>query len=416
MRWLLSVVLALGLTSDALAGKWADIDEPLRTEATAPADAAVVVGLENYPFLTDVPYAARDAEAFKRWLVYTRGVPVRHVHHLEGASAQRILQAVEEAASEVGMGGTLWFYFAGHGAAHPETGERLLVGDTAKTSEVDFLAGSLQVADIHHAAQSSGVQVVLVLDACYNGFGRDGSQLVDSRFAVPLYIPKPLDFGSVEWTAAGPSELAGVLNQTKHGAFTYFVVGALRGWADGELGDTPDGIVTLEEAAAYVDRALDEAGYRNQNPAISGDMNSALAISSELMTDKVQQKPDFSQTATVTSNESIESTPKSHTNRTTIWGGFHKINSWNYEYPTYGYNPTGTVGINYERKNETHWTYGGGIKYITYNSDVDVKLENETTLLGARRHCALRSNSTSNHRNGEAPLPGTDDRILYWQR
>ena len=47
----------------------------LETDAEAAQDAAVLIGIEAYPFLPDVPYAKRDVEAFRQYLPKTRGVP-----------------------------------------------------------------------------------------------------------------------------------------------------------------------------------------------------------------------------------------------------------------------------------------------------------------------------------------------------
>lgn len=46
----------------------------------------------------------------------------------------------------------------------------------------------------------------------------------------------------------------------------YFAIGALRGWADGELTNVRDGKVTAEEAQAYVSRALRALQIRDQQP------------------------------------------------------------------------------------------------------------------------------------------------------
>ena len=54
--------------------------EPLR----APDDAAVVIGIEDYAFLPDVPFAERDAQAVSDLLVYTIGVPADRVRVLSG--------------------------------------------------------------------------------------------------------------------------------------------------------------------------------------------------------------------------------------------------------------------------------------------------------------------------------------------
>jgi hypothetical protein len=60
----------LALTTIALAAEPVpDIDSPARTGLRSEADAAVVVGLEEFAYVADVPYARRDAQAFYDFLV-----------------------------------------------------------------------------------------------------------------------------------------------------------------------------------------------------------------------------------------------------------------------------------------------------------------------------------------------------------
>jgi len=87
---------------------------------------------------------------------------------------------------------------------------------------------------------------------------------------VPAYAVKAKG-GVSQWNAAGPNQLSSPLEPVEHGAFTYFAIGALRGWADGELDGKTDGMVTAEEAQAYVSRALRRSGLNEQTPVWVGD-------------------------------------------------------------------------------------------------------------------------------------------------
>jgi len=261
--------MLLTVLSIAVALAVPGIGEPVRSGASSPADAAVVIGFESYPLLgVDVRYARADASAFYDTLVYTRGVPPAKVHRLESASRSMILDAVAAASSEVGPGGTLWVYFAGHGAADPKTGARLLLADDVRADPRSFSASGVSVAALEDEAGAH--PMMIVLDTCYVGLGRDGTQLTDKRPAIPHYAFAAGPETRV-WTATSGSEFAGTYEPGRHGAFTYFAVGALRGWADGELNGTPDGTVTLIEAQAYVDRALRLAQTRGQTPTLSGE-------------------------------------------------------------------------------------------------------------------------------------------------
>ena len=246
------------------------IDLPLRTNAQANRDAAVVIGVETYAFLPDVEHARSDARAMHNTMVYTRGIPAEQVQLLQNANREQILSAVQRAREAAD--GMLWITFSGHGAASPDTGELLLVGDDAKSDAQVFLSRSVSVSEL---VQAAGGDVTLLLDTCHAGRGAQGSHLVEgARFAVPVAAmadSQPRSDGVVRiWTAARPSEIAQTYAPASHGLFTYFAVGAWRGWADGELDGQPDGRVTLREAHAYVARAIGTVDPGGQMPTLEG--------------------------------------------------------------------------------------------------------------------------------------------------
>ena len=266
-----------------------DLEGPVRSGATSEEDAAVIVGNEQYAFIPHVPFSRRDAQAFRDFLVYTRGVPPDRIQHLEGASAETIVAAVRTAAEMVGPEGTLWFYFAGHGAASPTTGERMLLGDDVKSNPTLFELRAVKVNDIK-AAGNAAHSMLLVIDACYSGVGRGGEPLGEGkRLAVPSYA---LSGGkqTAIWTAAQDNEMAGPYAPAKHGVFTYFVIGAMRGWADGILSGRPDDQVTLDEAQEYVGRAMRTVQESSQAPAVATESSLSQWV---LSSGNLEEGPDL---------------------------------------------------------------------------------------------------------------------------
>lgn len=244
------------------------LSEPLRTGNSAPQDAAVVIGLEDYAFLPDIPYARADAQVFADWLVYTRGVPADRVRLLTAGSVEDMRSAVAEAREMAGSNGTVWVYYAGHGAASTTDRRLMLLGDDAKATASSFLARGVTAEDLGEIATAGG-RAFMVIDACQSGTSPDGKSLIPgTRLAIPVEefaVPGELTL----WTSTSPGQLANPYPPARHGAFTYFAVGALRGWADGELGGSPDGVVTVEEAKIYVDRSL-RGVQVDQQPALLG--------------------------------------------------------------------------------------------------------------------------------------------------
>jgi formylglycine-generating enzyme required for sulfatase activity len=278
MRPLLVLVAALAFP--ALAAELPSIDRPLRTGRSATGDAAVVIGVEDYVYLPQASYASQDAQAMYDFLVYTRGVPSSRVALLQGGTSRRkIIEAVTTAGKQVGAGGTVWVYFAGHGSASPSTRERLILPENTLADAGDFDEQGVRLAELQRLAGSGGGEVLLITDACFTGAGRAGGTLLsDGRAWVP---PQATAVGrSVQWDAAQANQVAGPLAAARHGAFTYFAIGAMRGWADGQVTGERDGVVTSEEAHLYVREALRAVGIRDQAPSLVGEGAAARTLAS----------------------------------------------------------------------------------------------------------------------------------------
>jgi hypothetical protein len=267
---LLSILL---IPSSAVGAPLPDVIEPLRTGDTAKSDAAVVIGLERYAFLPEVPFANRDANAFFNFLRFSRGIPEDQIQLLAGSNREQILAALERATRQVGPGGRLWVYFAGHGGAAPATGERLLLGDDAKVDSTTWMARAVSLTEMTAAVR--GHNTLIVLDACFTGTGRSGDALTGERFAIPTWVASPKDDVTI-WAATSSSQPAAPFGEVGHGLFTYFVVGALRGWADGKLSGTKDGLVTLDEAQAYAASAMRFVRAGGQQPEVVGSKDIVL--------------------------------------------------------------------------------------------------------------------------------------------
>jgi len=108
---------------------------------------------------------------------------------------------------------------------------------------------------------------VVVLDVCFSGLGTDGEQLLaGTQFSVPGSFAEVRDVTVL--TAGRPSDLAGALPGAARPAFSYLVLGALRGWGDTDGDDR----VNASEAVDYargVLRTLDPG--RSQTPQVSGE-------------------------------------------------------------------------------------------------------------------------------------------------
>jgi uncharacterized caspase-like protein len=243
-------------------------------------DAAVVVGIERYAHIAQIPGASDNATYWYDYLVRTRGVPLANVGLLldNDATLEDIEWSIDEATQQVSETGTLWFVFVGHGAPSRDGEDGLLIGfdvqEKARSMAVRSLRRSQLLARL---AASRAEQIQVYLDTSFSGRATNGEQLVAGL--QPLVVTAAdatADPRMTLFTAARGDEYAGPLPGAERPAFSYLALGGIRGWADADL----DGSVTAEELRSYVDRVLRLLDRdRRQRPTLSGASQTRLARS-----------------------------------------------------------------------------------------------------------------------------------------
>ncbi len=261
------ILLSALLAPAAMAGDlWPDLSgEPEGIDATVGrSDAALIVGIENYAFLPDIPGAGKNADDWERWMMH-RGVPLPNLHVLVDrlnsggdavvATREEILNSARKAASAVGPEGTLWVVFIGHGAPALDKEDVLLLGADTSRSAAGFKARGLSRRELLDAMKSSAGATVAVLDTCFSGQGVAGESLIDEPLQ-PVLLTEIAEQPALELLATSREQFAGPLPGEHRPAFSYIMLGALRGWGDEAVGAKPDGVVTAEEALAYTKETL----------------------------------------------------------------------------------------------------------------------------------------------------------------
>jgi len=263
----LPLLLTFLVSLPAAGAEWPDLSATPDSTGGGEQDAAVIVSIEDYTFLSDVPGAGDNARDWRSWLKNTRGVPAVRVLENSAATRNSILDAVGEAARRVGDGGTLWFVFIGHGAPSEDGTDGVLVDAVAQQRVLDFYPNTITRSDLMAALEEGPqAETVVVLDACFSGRDTGGQALVDGlqpALVSGTWQPRR----STVMTAAAGDEFAGPLPGVARPAFSYLVLGALQGWGDRD-GDLA---VTAAEAVDYASDALFElAADRRQTPALLG--------------------------------------------------------------------------------------------------------------------------------------------------
>ena len=242
-------------------------------------DAAVVVGIENYAFVPRVAGARSNAEAWHDWLTRARKVPVSRVALLRDsdASVENIRDAVVRAAGEASPQGTLWFVFVGHGAPREDGKDGLLLAVDVQQTARSLASRGLARADLLKLLSGTRAgSIRVVLDACFSGKSGSGEAIVAGLQPLVVTAEASADQRFAILTAARSNQYAGALPGTSRPAFSYLVLGGLRGWAD----DDGDGNLTAGELQRYAESVMRAVVRdRDQTPTLLGDISAQVARS-----------------------------------------------------------------------------------------------------------------------------------------
>ncbi|MCC6899122.1 MAG: SUMF1/EgtB/PvdO family nonheme iron enzyme [Polyangiaceae bacterium] len=282
-------------------GLWPSVAVTPPRAATTPQDGALIVSIEDYadPKMADVEGARQSGEDWQRWFTQARGLRADRVRWLEDEQGTRnaILRELGELSAEVGSRGTLWVVFIGHGAPARDRSEGMLLGWAAQTGDEDeFYAHGVRHSEMVRAAKSgSPASVVMVLDACFSGRSTTGEALVAGLQAGVMVDAPRAETGVLMLTAAKSDQFAGRLPGSVRPAFSYLVLGALRGWADDKERGYGDGSgkVTAGEVVDYVRSALRTTALgRKQTPEVVGDAGVVLAT---IKKGELERGPDLAE-------------------------------------------------------------------------------------------------------------------------
>ena len=235
-------------------------------ERTGEKDVAVIVAAEAYTFLPPVHGAVDTANDWE--IFFEQGLGVRNIHVLvnQQSTDVEMRRFARQAAEEVQPGGTLWFVFIGHGAPAPEGDDGLLIGIDAQQNFESLVARGVrqqELLDLFDQGQQE--QTVFIVDACFSGRSTDGAALIEAQPVLPVDLMPRFERTTVILSAAQAEEFAGPLPHARRPAFSYLLLGALRGWAaSGEE-------VSASQALNFTRRALRGLpGRFQQTPGLFG--------------------------------------------------------------------------------------------------------------------------------------------------
>lgn len=247
---------------------------------------AVVVGISQYKAVQSLRYADKDALAFYDYLTQHIGVPKEQItlllnDHATLMSLKRTLGT--ELKRKAGEKDTVIVYYAGHGAPEADASagdddglEKYIVPYDADPR--DLYTTALPMREIETIFQRlTPERIIFISDSCYSGAtaGRTFATasrraIVSENFLTRLSKGK----GRVVLTASKASEVSEEREDLGHGVFTYYLLEGLKGKADADK----DGIVTVDEAYAYVSKKVPEVTGQNQHPVKRGEVEGQLVL------------------------------------------------------------------------------------------------------------------------------------------
>jgi C-terminal peptidase prc len=271
IRSMASALLALLVLAAALPVRAAE-------EARAPHSYVLLIGISNYADkdIKPRPHAEEDAKAL--YDLFTNkdylGVDKDHVRLLLGspdaqrssqpATRENILKALHWLATEPGTNDLVILGFLGEGASFGERFDR--IGYLASDSTVkDRDKNCVAAVDISHELDKCKSQrFVALIDVNFKGYTIGKDPAPEPSLGQNAYreflgtdggdegAPAP---GRVVFLAT--NGLSTSLDLKGHGLFTQVLLDGLKGAADKE-GYEPDGVITVDELTAYVDKEMPE--------------------------------------------------------------------------------------------------------------------------------------------------------------
>ncbi|HEX5170923.1 MAG TPA: caspase family protein [Cyclobacteriaceae bacterium] len=224
----------------------------------------LAVGINEYknPKMT-LNYAKPDAQALAEVLEQRTAALYKSVElttlYDRDASSEKILHALDEVSQQIHPEDVFIFYYAGHGSMVdgrfffiPTESIRLY---DLKSLQKEALEASVLQEKLRHI---SALKQLIIMDACQSGGSVEvlGTRGANEEKAIAQLSRSA---GIHVMASAGSEQFATEFASLGHGLFTYLLIKALEGEADGA---PKDGKVTIYELKSYMDDQVPETTRR----------------------------------------------------------------------------------------------------------------------------------------------------------
>jgi WD40 repeat protein len=220
------------------------------------------VGINSYENENlNLTYARPDAQAFASYMNLKGTGLFNKIHSYalldRSATKEKILSAIDEISKSMKKEDVFIFFYAGHGSTEENT-FYFITSEITGLYQQDKLAGALKVDELQEKFKIlPALKQVIFIDACHSGGSVD---VLAMRGATEEKALAQLSRSSgVHVMASSESDQQSAeVKSLGHGVFTYVLLEALKGKADGAPADSK---ITVYELKSYVDDQVPEVSY-----------------------------------------------------------------------------------------------------------------------------------------------------------
>lgn len=196
---------------------------------------ALIIGNEDYSSFqlglkteSNVDFARRDAETFKKYARYVLGVPEENIIFLTDARAiqmHRAINKINMIANITKGKSEIFFYYAGHGFPDEKTKEPYIMPVDVSGSDLEF---ALSLNEVYKKlTEHPTKRVTVFLDACFSGGARNQG-LIAAR-GVKIQPKENIFKGNmVVFSASSGDQSSLPYKEKQHGMFTYHLLKKLQ--------------------------------------------------------------------------------------------------------------------------------------------------------------------------------------------
>jgi len=255
-----NVIKIVATNNASIESKPAEVVVEYQTPTQETVLYVLAIGINIYKNeALNLNYAKNDAESFVELIKKKSNVLFDKVetHELydEEATRTNIMGVLDLLSNKINPGDVFYFYYAGHGSMVDEQFYFVPTNNTRLYSKDKLVKDGISAEQLRDKFQKiSALKQLVIIDACQSG---GSAELLAERGSMEEKAMAQLSrsAGIHVLSAAGSEQFATEFDELGHGVFTYALLEALDGKADGA---PKDGTVTIYELKGYIDSLVPE--------------------------------------------------------------------------------------------------------------------------------------------------------------